>query len=79
MVAANCDWNQIDGLNNGEAKVSSGLCPQFRGHGLATRALVLLHVLGANSVLSAALFAWNLRTKLRCLSRAVWGIVKRVQ
>jgi hypothetical protein len=43
MVEANCDWNQIDGLNNGEANVSSGLCPQFRGHGLATRALALLH------------------------------------
>jgi RimJ/RimL family protein N-acetyltransferase len=43
MVEANYDWSHIDGLSEGDANVSYGLYPQYRGHGFVARALTLLH------------------------------------
>lgn len=42
MVEANNDYEKIEGLENGDANISYGIYPQFRGKGYAQKAINLL-------------------------------------
>lgn len=42
MVGVNLDWRTMDGLAEGDANVSYGLYPRFRGRGYATRAVEVI-------------------------------------
>jgi RimJ/RimL family protein N-acetyltransferase len=42
MVEANIDWQRLDGLEDGDANISYGLYPAFRGQGIISHAIRLL-------------------------------------